>query len=86
LLAVAGVPDSALMSSPLRRVSLGADGGTEGIAEDVEVPKLSRLRSDWAVAPEPEAGPDGKELNMGSLASEEKGGGEVEGRAAALEC
>jgi len=66
---------------------LGAGGGTEGTAEDVEGPKLRRLRSDWAVAPEPEAvpaeGPGGKELNMGSLASGEKVGGEVEDRAAA---
>lgn len=85
LFAVAGVPDSAFISSRLPRVSLDPVGGIEGMAEAEEAPKLSRLRSDWAVAAEAEADPGGNELNIGSLDSDEKGGGEAEFKAKAFE-
>lgn len=64
---------------------MSADGGTEGPPEDEEVPpKLSRLRSDCAVAADADADPDGNELNSGSLDSEENGGGEAAFRAKAF--
>lgn len=55
------------------------------MAEAEEAPKLSRLRSDWAVAADAEADPGGNELNIGSLDSDEKGGGEAEFKAKAFE-